>query len=327
MHIGPYKLSNRLILAPMAGITDRPFRQLCRQLGAGLAVSEMISANALLWGNRKTIKRLDHDGEDGPVAVQIVGADAHSLARAAQENVKLGADIIDINMGCPAKKVCNRQAGSALLADEQRVEQILAAVVSAVAVPVTLKIRTGTDPQNRNAVRIARIAEQAGIQALAIHGRTRACAFRGNAEYETIRAVKQQVDIPVIANGDIDTPHKAAQVLEATAADAIMIGRAARGNPWIFREIQHFLDTGSELAPPSRQELSTTLLAHLDNLYQFYGDYSGVRVARKHIAWYTRGLRDSNQFRRDVMLQETVTGQRQAVMEFLSLQETRMAAA
>jgi tRNA-dihydrouridine synthase B len=327
MHIGPYKLSNRLILAPMAGITDRPFRQLCRQLGAGLAVSEMISANALLWGNRKTIKRLDHDGETGPVAVQIVGADAHTLARAAQENVKLGADIIDINMGCPAKKVCNRQAGSALLADEQRVEQILAAVVSAVDVPVTLKIRTGTDPQNRNAIRIARIAEQAGIRALAIHGRTRACAFRGSAEYETIRAVKHRVTIPVIANGDIDTPQKAAQVLETTGADAIMIGRAARGNPWIFREVQHFLDTGSQLAPPSRQELSTILLAHLDNLYQFYGEYSGVRVARKHIAWYTRGLRDSNQFRRDVMLQETVTGQRQAVIEFLSLQETRMAAA
>jgi tRNA-dihydrouridine synthase B len=327
MHIGPYKLSNRLILAPMAGVTDRPFRQLCRQLGAGLAVSEMISANALLWGNRKTIKRLDHDGETGPVAVQIVGADAHMLARAAQENVRLGAGIIDINMGCPAKKVCNKQAGSALLADERRVAQILAAVVAAVEVPVTLKIRTGSDPDNRNALRIARIAEQCGIQALAIHGRTRACAFRGDAEYETIGAVKQQVAIPVIANGDIDSPQKAAQVLEATGADAIMIGRAARGNPWIFREIQHFLDTGSQLAAPSRQEISTTLLAHLDNLYRFYGEYSGVRVARKHIAWYTRGLRDSNQFRRDVMLHETVAGQRQAVIDFLSQQETRMAAA
>lgn len=300
MRIGPYQLENNLFLAPMAGVTDRPFRQLCRNLGAGMAVSEMVSSNALVWGKQKTIKRIQHEGETGPISVQIVGADPQMLAQAAQLNVEHGAQIIDINMGCPAKKVCNTLAGSALLQNEALVADILKTVVNAVEVPVTLKIRTGWDTDNRNAVRIAHIAEDSGIQLLAIHGRTRACAYRGEAEYETIARVKQDVGIPVIANGDINSAHKARQVLEQTAVDGIMIGRAAQGNPWIFREISHFLETGEQIARPSIQEIRETLVAHLDNLYAFYGEYSGVRIARKHISWYSKGQRDGNHFRQAV---------------------------
>ena len=288
MQIGPYKLPNRLVLAPMAGVTDRPFRQLCRKLGAGLAVSEMISANSALWGSEKTRRRMDHAGEPAPRVVQIAGADPALMAAAARFNVDNGAQIIDINMGCPAKKVCHVMAGSALLRDEARVARILEAVVAAVDVPVTLKIRTGWDPTQRNAVRIARIAEDAGVCALAVHGRTRACGYRGEAEYDTIRAVKAAVGLPVIANGDIDSPEKARRVLEYTGADAIMIGRAAQGRPWIFREIDHFLSTGNKLAEPEVEEIRSIMTEHLENLYAFYGEYRGVRVARKHVAWYSK---------------------------------------
>lgn len=327
MQIGPYKLSNKLILAPMAGISDRPYRKLCRSLGAAMAVSEMISANALLWENKKTRQRINHDGEPGPVAVQIAGSDPDTLAIAAQENVRSGADIIDINMGCPAKKVCNKQAGSALLANEELVTRILDKVVNAVDVPVTLKIRTGSDPENRNACRIAEIAEQSGIQSLAIHGRTRKCAFRGEAEYETIRQVKQQAGIPVIANGDINTAEKAAKVLEFTGADGLMIGRSARGNPWIFGQINHYLDTGEQLPEPEISEVRKVLLQHLQELYDFYGEYTGVRTARKHIAWYSKGYFSSNAFRREIMQVETSTEQLRMVDEFLSLAEDRDVAA
>lgn len=298
MRIGPYILRNNLVLAPMAGVTDRPFRQLCKELGAGMAVSEMVTANALLWGSEKTRRRIDHAGEVEPRVVQIAGAIPEQMAEAARFNVEQGAQIIDINMGCPAKKVCNVMAGSALLQDEPLVERIVSAVVRAVEVPVTLKIRTGWDVENRNGVTIARIAEQAGIQALAVHGRTRACAYRGEAEYDTIRAIKQAVGIPVLANGDITGPEKARQVLEQTGADAVMVGRAAQGRPWIFREIGHFLATGERLPEPGVEEIRAIMVRHLENLYAFYGEYTGVRVARKHICWYTRHQRDGNAFRR-----------------------------
>ncbi len=300
MQIGPYKLSSRVVLAPMAGVTDRPFRQLCRDLGAGMAVSEMVSSNSLLWGSAKTLRRADHSGESEPRSVQIAGADPGMMAAAARHNADNGAQIIDINMGCPAKKVCNVMAGSALLRDEGLVARILEAVVAAVEVPVTLKIRTGWDPRSRNAVQVARIAEASGIQALAIHGRTRACGYRGEAEYETIAAVKDTVGIPVIANGDIASPEKAARVLEITGADAIMIGRAAQGRPWIFREINHYLDTGSHLPPPRVEEIRDLLLGHLENLYAFYGEYTGLRVARKHISWYSKGQPGGAAFRQAV---------------------------
>ena len=327
MQIGPYTLPNQLVLAPMAGISDRPYRQLCRSLGAGLAVSEMISANALVWENKKTRQRINHDGELGPVVVQIAGADPEILALAAQENVRSGADIIDINMGCPAKKVCNKQAGSALLANEDLVARILDKVVNAVDVPVTLKIRTGSDPESRNACRIAEIAEQSGIQSLAVHGRTRKCAFRGEAEYETIRQVKQQSKIPVIANGDINSPEKAAKVLQYTGADALMIGRPARGNPWIFRQINHYLTTGQTLSPPDISEVREMLLLHLQELYNFYGEYTGVRTARKHIAWYSKGFFSSNVFRKEIMQVDSATAQIAMVDEFLSQSEGRDVAA
>ena len=292
-----------------------------------MAVSEMISANALVWENKKTRQRIDHEGEPGPVVVQIAGADPDILALAAQENVRSGADIIDINMGCPAKKVCNKQAGSALLANEELVSRILDKVVNAVDVPVTLKIRTGSDPENRNACRIAEIAEQSGVQSLAVHGRTRKCAFRGEAEYETIRQVKQQIGIPVIANGDISTPEKAARVLEYTGADALMIGRPARGNPWIFRQIDHYLETGKLLPPPAIAEVREVLLLHLQELYDFYGEYTGVRTARKHIAWYSKGFFSSNAFRREIMQVESSAEQLTMVDEFLSMAEGRDVAA
>ena len=284
----------------MAGVTDRPFRQLCRAQGAGLVVSEMVSSNALLWGSEKTRRRIDHAGEGEPVSVQIAGAIPAQMADAARFNVDHGAQMIDINMGCPAKKVCNVMAGSALLQDETLVGQILDAVVSAVDVPVTLKIRTGWDSEHKNALAIARIAEQAGIQALAVHGRTRACAYRGAAEHDTVRVIKSALSIPVIANGDINTPEKAVEVLQHTGADAIMIGRAAQGRPWIFREIAHYMVTGRQLPAPTPAEICTILIAHLENLYAFYGEYTGVRVARKHIAWYSKGQRDGNPFRQHI---------------------------
>src|SRR3954463_4327346 len=296
-HIGPYHIESKVILAPMAGVTDRPFRQLCRRLGAGLVVSEMVTSNSELWGTRKSSLRLDHTGEAEPIAVQIAGGDPEMMAEAARLNVANGAQIIDINMGCPAKKVCKKAAGSALLKDEQLVAQILDAVVQAVDVPVTLKFRTGWDPDHRNAPRVARIAESAGVRALSIHGRTRACGFGREAEYATIAAVKAQVSIPVIANGDITSPHRAKHVLEQTGADAIMIGRAAQGRPWLFREIQHYLETGEELPAPAIEEVRALLLEHLHELYVFYGEENGVRIARKHIAWYTKLLQDSAVFR------------------------------
>jgi tRNA-dihydrouridine synthase B len=316
MHIGPYKLDNNLFLAPMAGVTDRPFRQLCKKLGAGMAVSEMVSSNSLLWGSKKTQRRANHDGETEPKSVQIAGSDPNLMAEAARHNVDQGAQIIDINMGCPAKKICNVYAGSALLQDEKLVGSILESTVNAVNVPVTLKIRTGWDKENRNALTIARIAEESGIQLLAIHGRTRACMYKGEAEYDTIAAVKASTSLPVIANGDIKTPEKARLVLETTKADGLMIGRAAQGYPWIFRELNHYLLTGKKLAPPSVEEISSTLLAHLENLYEFYGEFTGVRMARKHISWYSKGLRYGGQFRSRVNRVETMTEQLNVTREF-----------
>lgn len=316
MKIGPYQLSNRLVLAPMAGVTDQPFRQLCRRLGAGMAVSEMVSSNSLLWGSEKTQRRADHRGEDEPRSVQIMGADPQLMAEAARHNVDNGAQIIDINMGCPAKKVCNVQAGSALLRDEALVGRILETVVAAVDVPVTLKIRTGWDREHRNGVRVGRIAEAAGIQALAVHGRTRADAYHGEAEYDTIAEIKSTIRIPVIANGDITTPEKARHVLEYTGADAVMIGRAAQGRPWIFREIEHYLCTGELLPEPSLTEVRDTLLGHLDNLYAFYGEYTGVRMARKHISWYSKGQPHGATFRQAVNRLDGAMTQREAVEEF-----------
>jgi tRNA-dihydrouridine synthase B len=316
VRIGPHQLKNNLIVAPMAGVTDRPFRALCKALGAGMAVSEMVASNSLLWGSEKTIRRGNHEGEVEPKVVQIAGADPAMMAEAAKYNVDKGADIIDINMGCPAKKICNVAAGSALLKDEVLVARIVDAVVKAVNVPVTLKIRTGWSTENRNALRIARIAEDHGIQSLAMHGRTRACMYTGDAEYDTIRAVKAAVGIPVVANGDITTPEKAKFVLAYTGADAVMIGRAAQGRPWIFREIQHFLETGEKLAPPPVVEIRDVLTAHLDDLYAFYGKERGARVARKHIGWYTKGLRNSAVFRSRMNTLETAEEQQAAVAQF-----------
>lgn len=309
MQIGPYKLRNRSVLAPMAGVTDRPFRQLCRALGAGLAVSEMVSSNSALRGSIQTLRRIDHEGEAEPRSVQIAGSDPKMMADAARFNVERGAQIIDINMGCPAKKVCNVMAGSALLRKEGLVRQILDAVVEAVDVPVTLKIRTGWDSENRNALAIARIAEQAGVQALAIHGRTRACGYSGQAEYATIREVKRAVSLPIIANGDITSPEKARRVFDETGADAVMIGRAAQGRPWIFREIEHYLGAGETLPEPGVEEVRTIMINHLTNLYDFYGEYTGVRVARKHIAWYSKGRPGGAEFRQRVYRAESVKEQ------------------
>ena len=324
MRIGHYKLKNNLFLAPMAGVTDRPFRSLCRKLGAGMAASEMVSSNSLLWGSEKTKRRADHAGEEAPRAVQIVGASPALMAQAARYNAERGAQIIDINMGCPAKKICNVYAGSALMQNAKLVAEILQAVVQSVDVPVTLKIRTGWDRANKNGVAIARLAEECGIQALAVHGRTRADAFQGEAEYDTIAAIKAAVTIPVIANGDITTPEKAAYVLHRTGADGLMIGRAAQGNPWIFREISHFLSTGETLAPPPVTEVCDTLLSHLETLYVFYGEYSGVRMARKHISWYSKGLRDGAAFRHRVNQVETCAAQIEMVREFFDAQAQTM---
>jgi tRNA-dihydrouridine synthase B len=316
MQIGPYLLKNNLVVAPMAGVTDRPFRQLCKLMGAGMAVSEMVASNSLLWGSEKTRRRANHEGEVDPISVQIAGADPQMMADAARYNVDEGAQIIDINMGCPAKKVCNVMAGSALLQNEPLVQRIVEAVVRAVQVPVTLKIRTGWDRSHRNAISVARIAESAGIQSLAVHGRTRACGYSGDAEYDTIAAVKDAVRIPVIANGDITTPEKAQQVLAYTNADAVMIGRAAQGRPWIFREIEHYLKTGTYLPAPEVGEIHRVLLGHLHDLYAFYGEHTGVRIARKHISWYTKGLAGSASFRHAMNQLQTCAEQMDAVNIF-----------
>jgi tRNA-dihydrouridine synthase B len=316
VRIGPYFLSNNLVVAPMAGVTDRPFRLLCKRFGAGHAVSEMVASNPQLRGTEKSRRRTDHLGEPEPVAVQIAGADPALMADAARYNVERGAQIVDINMGCPAKKVCNVAAGSALLENELLVAAILSAVVRAVDVPVTLKIRTGTDPAHRNALAIARIAEDAGIAALAVHGRTRACGFTGPVEYGTIRAVKEAVSIPVIANGDIDTPEQAKRVLEETGADALMIGRAAQGRPWIFREIAHFLGCGAHRSPPTVAEARAAIAAHLADHYAFYGELPGARIARKHLGWYTKNLQGGDAFRREINAVETPGAQLSAVQHF-----------
>lgn len=297
LKIGPYQIDNPVILAPMAGVTDRPFRQLCKNLGAGLAVSEMVGANSLLHGSEKTKRRANHEGETRPCSVQIVGADPTMMGQAASFNEDMGAEIIDINMGCPAKKICNTLSGSALLKDEPLVAKILQSVVKAVKIPVTLKIRTGWDVNHRNGVNIAKMAEDCGIQALAVHGRTRSCMFKGEAEYQTIAEIKQAVSIPVIANGDITTPEKARFVLEQTQADGLMIGRGAQGKPWIFKEIMHFLEYGEHLTPPTIDTIHHLMMNHMKNLYAFYGETRGVFIARKHISWYSKGQRHSSHFR------------------------------
>jgi tRNA-dihydrouridine synthase B len=316
VRIGPYTLSNGLILAPMAGVTDQPFRQLCRRLGAGLVVSEMVTADMSLWNSRKSRLRMVHEGDPEPRSVQIAGGDAQMLAAAAKANVEAGAQIIDINMGCPAKKVCNKAAGSALLRDETLVAQILEAVVGAVDVPVTLKIRTGWDRDNRNGLAVAKIAEQSGISALAVHGRTRADLYKGEAEYDTIASIKQAVSIPVFANGDITSPAKAAEVLRHTGADGLLIGRAAQGRPWIFREIEHYLRTGEYLPAPQLEEVERILLGHLAALHEFYGDVMGVRIARKHVGWYLATLPGGREFRTGFNGLEETTAQCAKVREF-----------
>ena len=319
LHIGHIALANRLFAAPMAGVTDRPFRQLCKRLGAGYAVSEMVTSRKDLWNSLKTSRRANHDGEVAPISVQIAGTDAAMMAEAAAYNIERGAQIIDINMGCPAKKVCNKWAGSALMQDEPLALAIIEAVVAACAphnVPVTLKMRTGWCDAERNAVRIARAAESAGVAMVAVHGRTREQGYKGQAEYATVAAVKAALRIPVVANGDIDSPQKARDVLAATGADAIMIGRAAQGRPWIFREIAHFLATGELLAAPSTQQAKLWLLEHLDDHYGLYGEYAGVRTARKHIGWAVRALPGGEVFRAQMNLLETCETQVQAVTDW-----------
>jgi tRNA-dihydrouridine synthase B len=325
MKIGPWSLPNNVFVAPMAGVTDRPFRQLCKKLGAGYAVSEMAASNPQLWNTVKSSRRLNHDGEIDPVAVQIAGADPEMMAQAAVFNVSKGARVIDINMGCPVKKVCNVASGSALLRHEDLVARILDAVVQAclpLGVPVTLKTRTGWDREHRNALRIAKLAENAGISALTLHGRTRADLYLGQAEYDTIREVKASLTIPVVANGDIDSPAKAREVLAYTGADAVMIGRAAQGRPWIFREVDHFLKTGETLAPPTWLEMRDLLLAHLSDHYQFYGELPGVRTARKHIGWYVSGLPSGQQFSDQINTIESTYAQFEAVNQWFTLQHT-----
>ncbi|MFO1278782.1 MAG: tRNA dihydrouridine synthase DusB [Burkholderiaceae bacterium] len=320
MNIGPYVLPNPVFVAPMAGVTDRPFRQLCREFGAGHAVSEMVTSRPDLWNTLKTSRRANHDGEPGPIAVQIAGTDAPMMADAARFNIDRGAQIIDINMGCPAKKVCNKWAGSALMQDEPLAISIIDAVVAACAprgVPVTLKMRTGWCDAQRNAVRLARAAESAGVALVTVHGRTREQGYKGEAEYDTIAAVKAALRVPVVANGDIDSPHKARAVLQATGADAVMIGRAAQGRPWIFREVVHFLATGELLAPPLVAELRRALLAHLRDHYTLYGERTGVRSARKHIAWYVRELPGGEAFRSRMLAIDGCDEQVQAVATYL----------
>jgi tRNA-dihydrouridine synthase B len=319
LQIGNIALENRLFVAPMAGVTDRPFRMLCRELGAGYAVSEMVTSRKELWGTLKTSRRANHDGEPGPISVQIAGTDAAMMAEATQYNIERGAQIVDINMGCPAKKVCNKWAGSALMRDEPLALEIVEAVVQAAAlhnVPVTLKMRTGWSEDHRNAVTLARRFEDAGVQMLTVHGRTREQGYKGHAEYDTIAAVKAAVRVPVVANGDIRSPEKARDVLAHTGADAVMVGRAAQGRPWIFREIAHFLATGTHLAPPLVAEVRRLMLEHLQQHYALYGDYSGVRTARKHIGWYVRALPGGEAFRGAMNLIEDCGAQLRAVADF-----------
>jgi len=326
MRIGPYKIEPPLILAPMAGVTDKPFRQLCKRLGAGLAVSEMTISDPRFWSTGKSLRRMDHEGEPAPVSVQIAGTEPAQLAEAARYNVDHGAQIIDINMGCPAKKVCNAWAGSALMRDEALVARIVAAVVQAVDVPVTLKIRTGWDAGHRNAPTIARIAQDAGIAALAVHGRTRDQQYTGVAEYDTIAAIKAALDIPVFANGDIDSPRKAAQVLHDTGADAVLVGRAAQGRPWIFREIAHYLATGEELPPPTIGEVRDILLGHLQALHEFYGEPQGVRIARKHLGWYAKDRPENAAFRAVVNRAESAEEQMRLTRDYFDALEAGVAA-
>ncbi|WP_432698719.1 tRNA dihydrouridine synthase DusB [Marinobacterium sp. YM272] len=311
--IGPYTIDSQVVLAPMAGVTDRPFRTLCKRMGAGLVVSEMVTSDSRLWNSRKSSLRLDHSGETEPRSVQIAGGDPEMMADAARMNAERGAQIIDINMGCPAKKVCNKAAGSALLRDEQLVAEILDAVVSAVDIPVTLKIRTGWSPEQRNGERIADLAEQAGIAALAVHGRTRADRYQGYAEYDTIARIVNRVSIPVIANGDIDSPVKARQVLDHTGAAAVMIGRAAQGRPWLLRQIDAYLRHGEQLAEPETAEVLSILTGHLQELYDFYGEFMGVRIARKHVGWYLQQHPEAAGFRKHFNQLETASDQVSAV--------------
>lgn len=320
MRIGPYELASPFLLAPMAGITDAPFRKLCRRFGAGLTTSEMTTADLQLWDTEKSRRRLDLDLDVEPSVVQIAGSDPGQLALAAQRCVDRGAHIIDINMGCPAKKVCNKLAGSALLKDTDLVSRILDAVVNAVQVPVTLKIRSGWDRNHRNGVEVARIAEASGIAAIAIHGRTRACRFKGAAEYETVAQIKKEISIPVIANGDIFTPEKSLEVLRLSSADGLMIGRGAQGRPWIFRELNHFLETGRRAPPLDNNEVRDTMLDHLDDLYKFYGETTGVRVARKHLTWYCAGVVNSKEFRSRVVRVESASEQIRLTHEFFRRQ-------
>ncbi|WP_415902997.1 tRNA dihydrouridine synthase DusB [Neptuniibacter sp. QD29_5] len=314
--IGSYIIDSQVILAPMAGVTDQPFRQLCKRMGAGLVVSEMVTSDTRLWKSRKSAFRLNHSGEAEPRSVQIAGGDPEMMAHAAAMNVERGAQIIDINMGCPAKKVCNKAAGSALLKDEPLVKDILNAVVKAVDVPVTLKIRTGWDQDNRNGLTVAKIAENAGIQALAVHGRTRRCGYKGTAEYDTIASIADAISIPVFANGDITSPEKAEWVLKHTGCSAVMIGRAAQGQPWLFREIDHYLRTGTILPPPSLVEIREILLAHLQELHSFYGDYMGVRIARKHVGWYLQNQPNGSSFRKQFNIIETAADQAAAIEKY-----------
>jgi len=321
LSIGPYTLPNRVFVAPMAGVTDRPYRQLCKRLGAGYAVSEMAASNALLWATDKTTRRINHDGEIAPKAVQIAGADPAMMAQAARFNVERGAQIIDINMGCPAKKVCNVAAGSALMQAPETIRDIVQAVVQAVReyrVPVTLKMRTGWSRAHRNAPEIARMAEDLGVSMLTVHGRTREDKYHGHAEYDTIATVKQQVRIPVVANGDIDSPQKAYEVLHYTKADAVMIGRAAQGRPWIFRQIAHFLETGESLPDPTEAEIAQWLRDHLHDHYCFYGEFTGVRIARKHIGWYLKGLPGVKVFREALNRLESTEAQLAAIDHFFA---------
>ena len=319
MRIGPYTISSPFLLAPMAGITDAPFRRLCRRFGAGMTTSEMTTADISLWNTQKSRKRLELNMDTEPCVVQIAGSDPAQMALAAAMVVDLGAQIVDINMGCPAKKVCNRQAGSALLQDERLVRAILERVVAAVNAPVTLKIRTGADPDHRNGVVIAKLAEESGVQALAVHGRTRACRFRGEAEYETISRIKASVEIPVIANGDIRTSEKSLEVLRLSSADALMIGRGAQGRPWLFRELNHYYATGESIAPLEKIDVRDIMLNHLDDLYQFYGERTGVRVARKHLTWYCADLKNSAEFRSKVVRVESASEQLRLTRNFFRL--------
>ncbi len=320
MRIGPYELQSPFLLAPMAGVTDAPFRRLCRRFGAGMTTSEMTTAEIRLWNTEKSRRRLDLDMDAEPRVVQIAGSDPQQLATAARLCVARGAQIIDINMGCPAKKVCNKLAGSALLQDPKLVSRILESVINAVPVPVTLKIRTGWDEKNRNGVEIAKIAEASGISAIAVHGRTRACRFKGVAEYETIAQIKNRVCIPVIANGDITTSEKSLEVLRLSSADGLMIGRAAQGRPWIFRELKHFHDTGCHATPLDKNEVRDIMLAHLCGLYQFYGETTGVRVARKHLTWYCAGLNNSKEFRSRAVRVDSASEQVRLTREFFGLE-------